>query len=107
MARQEITRRVTRFTNAVEADARRRVAEDKGAAHMAQHSVRPSIDRLDFTSARKAEVEQMRREVIPYAAARTRLLTPALAHLWSEAIEMRLEVTHLPQLTFVDQRADR
>ncbi len=37
----------------------------------------------------------------------TRLLTPALAHLWSEAIEMRLEVTHLPQLTFVDQRADR
>ncbi len=47
-------------------------------------------------------VEQMRREVIPYAAARTRLLTPALAHLWSEAIEMRLEVTHLPQLTFVD-----
>ena len=67
MARQEITRRVTRFTNAVEADARRRVAEDKGAAHMAQHSVRPSIDRLDFTSARKAEVEQMRREILPLA----------------------------------------
>lgn len=67
MARREAIKRVSAFTAAVEADARRRIAEEKGAAHMAQHSVRPSIDRLDFTSARKSEVEQMRRAILPLA----------------------------------------
>lgn len=60
-------RRVGGFTKTVEDDARRRIAEEKGADHVAEVAVRPSIDRLDFTSARKADLEQMRREIYPLA----------------------------------------
>ena len=51
----------------VEADARRRIAEEKGPDHVANVAVRPSIDRLDFTAARKADLEEMRREIYPLA----------------------------------------
>lgn len=51
----------------VEADARRRLAEDKGPEHVAQHTLRPSIDRLDFLSARRTDLAQMRREIAPLA----------------------------------------
>ena len=51
----------------VEADARRRIAEEKGPDHVADVAVRPSIDRLDFTAARKADLEEMRREIYPLA----------------------------------------
>jgi uncharacterized protein with von Willebrand factor type A (vWA) domain len=60
-------RRVGAFTTMVEADARRRIAEEKGADHVANVALRPSIDRLDFTSARRADLEQMRREIYPLA----------------------------------------
>ena len=35
----------------VEGDARRRIAEEKGPEHVADVTVRPTIDRLDFTAA--------------------------------------------------------
>jgi uncharacterized protein len=60
-------RRVGSFTGQVEDDARRRIAEEKGPAHVADVAVRPSIERIDFTSARKADLEQMRREIYPLA----------------------------------------
>jgi len=60
-------RRVGAFTRQVEADARRRIAEEKGPDHVANVAVRPSIDRLDFTAARKADLEEMRREIYPLA----------------------------------------
>ena len=60
-------RRVGGFTRMVEDDARRRIAEEKGADHVADVAVRPSIDRLDFTSARRADLEKMRREIYPLA----------------------------------------
>ena len=60
-------RRVGGFTRRVEDDARRRIAEEKGPDHVADVAVRPSIDRLDFTSARKADLEEMRREIYPLA----------------------------------------
>ncbi len=60
-------RRVGGFTRMVEDDARRRIAEEKGADHVADVAVRPSIDRLDFTSARRADLEEMRREIYPLA----------------------------------------
>lgn len=60
-------RRVGTFTGMVEADARRRIAEEKGAEHVAKVALRPSIDRLDFTAARKADLEEMRREIYPLA----------------------------------------
>jgi uncharacterized protein with von Willebrand factor type A (vWA) domain len=59
--------RVGEFTARVESDARRRIAEEKGADHVADVALRPSIDRLDFTSAKKADLEQLRREIYPLA----------------------------------------
>ncbi|MDO9457869.1 VWA domain-containing protein [Nocardioides sp.] len=60
-------RRIGSFTARVEADARRRIAEEKGADHVANVALRPSIDRLDFTAARRSDLEQMRREIYPLA----------------------------------------
>ena len=66
-ARREAARRIGAFTGLVEADARRRIAEEKGPEHVANVALRPSIDRLDFTAARRADLEQMRREIYPLA----------------------------------------
>jgi hypothetical protein len=64
-ARREAGRRVGRFTRLVEDDARRRIAEEKGPEHVANVAVRPSIDRIDFTSARRADLDEMRRSLYP------------------------------------------
>ena len=54
-------RRVGGFTRQVEDNAPRRdIAEEKGPEHVADVAVRPSIDRLDFTAAREADLEEMR-----------------------------------------------
>lgn len=60
-------RRLGGFTAQVEADARRRIAEEKGPDHVANVAVRPSIDRLDFLQARRTDLEEMRREIYPLA----------------------------------------
>ncbi|HEY0948873.1 vWA domain-containing protein [Nocardioides sp.] len=59
--------RIGAFTSLVEADARRRIAEEKGPEHVASVAVRPAIDRLDFTATRKADLEEMRHEIYPLA----------------------------------------
>jgi len=66
-ARRVAGRRIGAFTRMVEADARRRIAEEKGPDHVADVAVRPSIDRIDFTAARKADLEEMRRQIYPLA----------------------------------------
>jgi uncharacterized protein with von Willebrand factor type A (vWA) domain len=66
-AGREAGRRIGRFTRMVEDDARRRIAEEKGPEHVANVAVRPSIDRLDFTAARRSDLEEMRRQIYPLA----------------------------------------
>lgn len=66
-ARAVAGRRVGAFTRAAEDDARRRIAEEKGPDHVADVAVRPAIDRLDFTAARRADLVEMRREIQPLA----------------------------------------
>jgi uncharacterized protein with von Willebrand factor type A (vWA) domain len=66
-AQRAAGRRTGGFTRMVEDDARRRIAEEKGPEHVANVAIRPSIDRLEFTSARKADLEEMRREIYPLA----------------------------------------
>jgi uncharacterized protein with von Willebrand factor type A (vWA) domain len=66
-ARRTADRRVGAFTALVDGDARRRISAEKGADHVARVAVRPSLDRLDFTSARKADLVEMRREIYPLA----------------------------------------
>ncbi|MGI9157952.1 MAG: vWA domain-containing protein [Marmoricola sp.] len=65
--RRRVQRRVESFTRLAESDARRRIAEEKGAEHMARHAVRPSVENLDFVSARKADLEEMRHQINPLA----------------------------------------
>ena len=60
-------RRIGGFTRQVEADARRRIGEEKGPDHVAQAALRPTIDRLDFLSMRRSDLEEMRREIQPLA----------------------------------------
>jgi uncharacterized protein with von Willebrand factor type A (vWA) domain len=55
------------FEQLVEGEVRRRAAEVRGPEHVARHTVRPTIEQLDFTSARRADLELMRREIQPLA----------------------------------------
>ena len=66
-ARRAAGRRVGTFTRLVEEDARRRIAEEKGPGQVATVTVRPTIDRLEFTSARQTDLAEMRREIYPLA----------------------------------------
>jgi uncharacterized protein with von Willebrand factor type A (vWA) domain len=66
-AQRDAGRRIGEFTRMVEGDARRRIAEEKGPEHVAGVTVRPTIDRLDFTAARRSDLEEMRREIYPLA----------------------------------------
>ena len=65
------------------------------------------LSEIDCDTHRQAKehyrlIEQMWSQIVPNATSGTTLLTPALTHLGAEAIEMRLKVTHFPQLTFVN-----
>jgi hypothetical protein len=67
LAMRTATARVDRWRSMVESDVRRRVGEEKTPEHVAKTSLRPTIDQIAFTSARRAEVEEMRRQVYPLA----------------------------------------
>ena len=66
-AQRESGRRTGSYAAMIEADARRRIAEEKGPRAIAQVAVRPTIERLDFLTARRADLELMRREIYPLA----------------------------------------
>ncbi len=55
------------FEELVDAEVRRRAAEVRGPQHVARHTVRPAIEQVDFTSARRNDLELMRREIAPLA----------------------------------------
>ena len=66
-ARTVAGRRVREFQSLVEADARRRIAEEKGPEHLAKVTIRPTIEKLNFLHARKADMEELRRQLYPLA----------------------------------------
>ncbi|MDN5746228.1 MAG: VWA domain-containing protein, partial [Nocardioidaceae bacterium] len=66
-ARRQANRRVGQISAMVEADARRRIAEEKGPDHIAEVAVRPSIDKLAFMAARRTDLDEMRKEIFPLA----------------------------------------
>ncbi len=63
--RRLVEAQVAVFEGMVDAEVRRRAAEVRGPEHVARYTVRKSIDQIDFTSARKADLEEMRRELGP------------------------------------------
>ncbi|MBE7324054.1 VWA domain-containing protein [Nocardioides sp. Y6] len=66
-ARGEAERRVATFRAQVEADALRRLAAERDLVELARTTVRPSIDQLEFTSARREDLDRLRRELLPLA----------------------------------------
>src|SRR6266508_3885070 len=56
----DIERGMAAYRSLVESDARRRLAEEKGPEHVARNTLRPSIDVLDFTSARQSDLVELR-----------------------------------------------
>ncbi len=66
-ARTLIGERVARFEARVEADVRRRLAEQSDAGTVARRTVRPTLERVNFLGATRAELAALRREVAPLA----------------------------------------
>jgi uncharacterized protein with von Willebrand factor type A (vWA) domain len=66
-SRRLVEAQVRVFEGLVDAEVRRRAAEVRGPEHVARYTVRKSVDQLDFTSARKSDLEEMRREIGPLA----------------------------------------
>ncbi|MFV2174791.1 VWA domain-containing protein [Actinomadura sp. LOL_016] len=67
VARRTFTDRIARFEDLVAGEVRRRIAEDTGVERTARLTVRPPLERLDFSSAGRAELDALRREVYPLA----------------------------------------
>jgi hypothetical protein len=66
-ARAVATRRIATFTGLAEKDALRRIAQEKGVEQIQETVVRPTLDRLDFLSMRRDDVEELRRQIYPLA----------------------------------------
>ncbi|SFC14758.1 hypothetical protein SAMN04487968_10463 [Nocardioides terrae] len=84
--------RVGSYQQMVEADARRRIAEEKGPDQIARITVRPTIDRLDFLSARRVDLEALRREIYPLARRLATRLTQEKHARRRGALDMRRTV---------------
>lgn len=63
----EIRRRIEDFRGAVRTEARRRVAERRGADEIARRAIAPTADRVDFLIAGRAQLDELRRTVQPLA----------------------------------------
>ncbi|WP_316750749.1 VWA domain-containing protein [Streptomyces herbicida] len=63
----EIRRRIEAFRGMVAAEARRRVAERRDRDMIARRAVRPTADRVDFLSAGRDQLGELRRTVQPIA----------------------------------------
>ncbi|MDQ1700055.1 MAG: uncharacterized protein QOG34_1918, partial [Frankiaceae bacterium] len=67
VARQMLAERIKKFEEYVEAEVRRRLAEDRGVEAIAKTSVKPLIEQVDFLRASRDEIAELRRRVYPLA----------------------------------------
>ncbi|HET6503453.1 MAG TPA: VWA domain-containing protein [Amycolatopsis sp.] len=65
--RDEIRRRIERFREHVRSAARRRAAEVRGREYLARFAVSSTVDQVDFLSADRAQLAELRRAVRPLA----------------------------------------
>ncbi|ULR49154.1 VWA domain-containing protein [Streptomyces deccanensis] len=63
----EIRRRIEDFRDRVRTEARRRVAERRGAEMIAERGIAPSADQVDFLVASREQLVELRRTVQPLA----------------------------------------
>jgi uncharacterized protein with von Willebrand factor type A (vWA) domain len=63
--RDEMRRRIARFRGMVETEARRRTAELRGREQVSRNAVAPPSDRVDFLTAGRKQLADMRRAIYP------------------------------------------
>jgi hypothetical protein len=67
VARQTIRERIAALQAYVDAEVRRRVAEERGRDQVARTALRPLVDEIDFLGAQREDLAAMRRAVHPLA----------------------------------------
>jgi uncharacterized protein with von Willebrand factor type A (vWA) domain len=67
VARQMLRDRIALLRSAIEAEVRRRVAEERGAQNVAKTALAPLIDQVEFLRAQREDLAAMRRTVHPLA----------------------------------------
>jgi uncharacterized protein len=63
--REEVRRRIAGFRGMVESEARRRTAELRGRETVSRNAVAPPADRVDFLTAGRSQLADMRRAIYP------------------------------------------
>ncbi len=67
LERDELRQAIEQFRQMVQAEARRRTAEVRGRDVVTKHAVRSGTERIDFLSANRQQLEELRRTVQPLA----------------------------------------
>jgi uncharacterized protein with von Willebrand factor type A (vWA) domain len=67
VARQTITERLRQFSEMVESEVRRRLAEDRGPQALSSTAVQPLAEQVDFLRASRSDMAELRRQVFPLA----------------------------------------